>query len=260
VVLNYSILVGFFISLIFIFIFVKSLCKKNSPLKSPFYFFLTAATVADILSEFYTFKVYVLDQAIWRSQDETIRSIYTVTYVSSIATDMDTILEAVLNMNRLTALVFPFIHNRVWSFYHSLGIFSISLISSLLLEYLAGMSPDRIYIVYGFLGIVSLLSAVIMSITFKLAKKQTAATPEIVRAERMLLYNTTFVTVLMTIANVIEWAVVYIAKYVDVHWLVVDGLYDLHDLCILLSNPGSLLLLYYVSNAVRAEFRDTFRF
>ncbi|KAE9545892.1 hypothetical protein FO519_010896, partial [Halicephalobus sp. NKZ332] len=71
-------------------------------------------------------------------------------------------------------------------------------------------------------------------------------------------YNTTFVTILMTIANVIEWAVVYIAKYVDVHWLVVDGLYDLHDLCILLSNPGSLLLLYYIPLSVEFEEKDIF--
>lgn len=48
-IIFYSYMVGCVISFIFFIVFIKSLLKKQSPLRSSFYFFMTLATLADLI-------------------------------------------------------------------------------------------------------------------------------------------------------------------------------------------------------------------
>ena len=118
VVTNYSTVVGIFISLLFLFIFIKSFFKKRSSIRSSFYFFLAAATIADIFAELYYTWVNLFHTFTYTIQDPNIKSIYdsainVVKFSFTSAMNLDASLEAVMNFNRLTALVFPLHHNKV---------------------------------------------------------------------------------------------------------------------------------------------------
>ena len=61
-------------------------------------------------------------------------------------------------------------------------------------------------------------------------------------------------------ANACDCAVLYLSDCLDVDVSVSEHLYEIMDICRLLANPGSLLLLLYMSKVVRSEFHSIFAF
>ena len=117
-IIDYITVVGILISIIFLFIFIRSFLKKQGLLKTPFYFFLAAATIADIFVELYYIWVNLFHAFTYTIQDPNIKSIYdfainVVKFSFTSAMNLDATLETVMNINRLTALVFPLHHNKV---------------------------------------------------------------------------------------------------------------------------------------------------
>ena len=116
----------------------------------------------------------------------------------------------------------------------------------------------RTYVPRGYSTALLLLSTVAILFTFKLVKKSGHVTRDIIKAERVLLYQTTFVTLWMIMANACDCAVLYLSNCLDVDVLVSEYLYEIMDICRLFANPGSLLFLFCISKAVRLEFYQTF--
>ena len=77
------------------------------------------ATVADLLNNCPSFlDSYLLYPLLGSSEDENNREIYSLlhnvmTHIVVGSSVMDIILQAVLNTNRLTAIIFPLIHDKV---------------------------------------------------------------------------------------------------------------------------------------------------
>ncbi|KAE9548587.1 hypothetical protein FO519_008208 [Halicephalobus sp. NKZ332] len=163
-------------------------------------------------------------------------------------------------MNRFTALVFPLIHEKIWSFYHSLIILISLLVTSILFGYLSFKSNSGYYVINGYFAIALLLSATVAISAFKFIKKTKFVTLEVMRAERTLLYHTAFMTFWLASARISDvigsyfWEINEEPKWLEI------ALIDVYDFCLLISNPGSLLFLLYLSNTVRSEFHRTFNF
>lgn len=119
---KYSAIIGVVISIIFIFVFVKSFCKKNSELKTPFYVFTIIGTAFDFLSRFLMTLQFYLEPLVEESEDESIIQFYgnwvypIVLFTTEIIIILDTHFDVILTINRLTAFVFPIIHKKVRSF------------------------------------------------------------------------------------------------------------------------------------------------
>lgn len=121
-------------------------------------------------------------------------------------------------------------------------------------------SITELYIANGYLIVILLASAIVVVITFKFSKKSTATTSEVVKAERMLLYHMTFVTfwiILGVIAEIVDFYLWEIKQ--EPKWLRIT-LGNIFDFCLFVSNAGSLLFLFCLSNAIRKEFYKTFNF
>ncbi|KAE9547127.1 hypothetical protein FO519_009662 [Halicephalobus sp. NKZ332] len=164
-------------------------------------------------------------------------------------------------MNRLTALVFPLIHKRVWSFYNTLIAFVSLLIITSTLVYIEFYLHTTYYFSAFYVTIVLLISAVIIIIAFKSGKKPTAMTTEIVRAERMLLYQTAFFTFWLIIGQLCDIVYTYLfTPTIDLSIMWVGYiLKDFTSFANLFANAGSLLLLFYLSSVVRSGFYEVFK-
>ncbi|KAE9547567.1 hypothetical protein FO519_009222 [Halicephalobus sp. NKZ332] len=266
VVVDCIYILGCFFSAIFLYIFVKGMLKKKSPMRSSFYFFMAVATVADIVCNFFYYGlVYILDPVLGQNENKSIQDIYhdyifvIMIFVARVCAIMDTGLDAVLTVNRLTALVFPFRHSRIWSYKNSLIIFTVFLGAAIIFTYLiyfidSGLNPMDICLTT-LLGIAG--ASVIL--TFAFGKKTTSMNAEVARGERMLMYNTTFGTFWLIFSRLINFYRTYVETTEDPQ-LMLDILYFVYNICGLFANPGSLIFLYYLSSAVRAEFHDTFHF
>ena len=79
------------------------------------------------------------------------------------------------------------------------------------------------------------------------------------RAEKILLYQTTFVTFWMLVMNVLNCVILYYAIEGLLDELTNNIMYVIVYICRLLANPGSLLFLFHISKTVRTEFHRTFR-
>ena len=149
---------------------------------------------------------------------------------------------------------------QIWSFYPSIIISLISILSSILLAYAYDHWKIGIYISDGFSSIFLVLSTTIVIITFKFTKKSTSMSPAVIRAEKLLLYNTSFITFWLVIAQIFDAVSVYLSyNKMSPEWLEL-AFYDIIYFAMWISNPGSLLYLLYLSSMLRDEFRQTFGF
>ena len=133
--IDYSYIVGTVISTVFLYVFIRGLLNKHSPLRTSFYFFTAVATASDIICTFiFYIDAYVLSTVLGKSDNKTVQETYKFyinplfMFIARIFLIMDFSLESVLTFNRLTAFVFPFIHNEVRSLY-------FVLITSIILRY-----------------------------------------------------------------------------------------------------------------------------
>ena len=112
----------------------------------------------------------------------------------------------------------------------------------------------------GCLTVLVLVSGVLVLITFLFGRKIEIMTAEIARGERLLMYQTTFITSWLLFSRLISLLRTYlISTHEDLELLLLI-LYDLYNLCGLFTNSISLLLLFYLSSGVRAEFFRRFTF
>ena len=121
-ILGYGFIVGAIVSVIFIFVFVKSIFKRFSKLRTPFYVFMTIATITDTLC---TLIILIDDYWLWpvigESKKKSDRKFYdnyinepiSVTIGTLVALDIH--FDVILIFNRMTAFVFPVIHHEVSS-------------------------------------------------------------------------------------------------------------------------------------------------
>ena len=112
----------------------------------------------------------------------------------------------------------------------------------------------------GCLTALVLFSGISVLVTFSFGKKSQVTTVEVARGERLLLYQTTFITSWLLFSRLISLLRTYlISTHEDLELLLLI-LYDLYNLCGFFANSISLLLLFYLSSGVRAEFSRRFRF
>ena len=118
-IIDYSTMVGWLISLTFLFIFIKGFFKQKSPLKTSFYFFTMLATLADLTSWASDYiDIYLLYPLLGQSKQKKIRNIYfryigkITAYIIEVSFNLDLCLDGVLTINRFTALVFPLHHKK----------------------------------------------------------------------------------------------------------------------------------------------------
>ena len=126
-------------------------------------------------------------------------------------------------------------------------------------KYLSRGSRAWFYGAAGYLIVLTLISGIIVIITFKLSKKQTVMKSEILKAEKMLLYHTMFVIFWMALAKIVNIVLFYLIGTNQDNEASELGLAILMDACYLISNSGSLLFLFYVSSTVREEFYEMFK-
>ncbi|KAE9546887.1 hypothetical protein FO519_009901 [Halicephalobus sp. NKZ332] len=223
------------------------------------------ATAADVsYNVLYYIHDYLLHPLFAESKVKEMQNIYSQ-YAKPIAAVsinffivLDISLDAVLTMNRFTALVLPLRHKKIWSFYPSLIVLLIMIAISALLAYMLFYWDIGYYFADSYFISIVLLSGATVVIILTFAKKSTHLTPEIMRVEKLLLYQTAFMTFWLVMAQVIEFADLYLVlNNIIPHWLD-KGLYATMKFCVLISKPGSLLLLLYLSTVVRTEFRETF--
>ncbi|KAE9546790.1 hypothetical protein FO519_009998, partial [Halicephalobus sp. NKZ332] len=188
------------------------------------------ATAADVMYNTLIYiDNYLLYPLLGESEVKRIQIIYylyieeTCKVIRTILINLDISLDVVLTMNRFTALVLPLRHKKVqnecclylfkndmlklqiWSFYPSLIILLITIASSALLGYIVFEYWEfGYYFGGGYFAVILLLSAAVVVITFKFTNKSTHLTPEIMRAEKILLYQTAFVTFWLVLAQAIE--------------------------------------------------------
>ncbi|KAE9546674.1 hypothetical protein FO519_010114, partial [Halicephalobus sp. NKZ332] len=74
------------------------------------------------------------------------------------------------------------------------------------------------------------------------------------RVEKILLYQTAFMTFWLVMAQFIEFADLYLLTNKMIPGWLDTGLNAIMRFCVLISKPGSLLLLLYLSTVVRTEF------
>ena len=118
--IDYSYIFGTVISTIFLYVLIRGLLNKYSPLRTSFYFFTTVATASDVICTFLFYTdAYLLNPKWGQSNNKLIQATYKfyinplLMFVARIFLIMDFSLDSVLTLNRLTALVFPFIHDEV---------------------------------------------------------------------------------------------------------------------------------------------------
>ena len=109
------------------------------------------------------------------------------------------------------------------------------------------------------LTVLLLFAGATILVTFKFGKRPTTMTAEVIRGERMLLYNTAFITFWLVLSRLINIVRSYILSTTPDSELLLHIIYDLTNLCGLFANPGALLVLYYLSSPLRKEFHYTFR-
>ena len=117
-ILGYVFIIGAIISVIFVF--VKSFCKKDSPLKTPFYIFMNIATITDALCTLIiAIDEYWLWPVIGDSTKKSDRKFYNNYINGPLSVTIGTLVEldihfdVILIFNRMTAFVFPVIHKKV---------------------------------------------------------------------------------------------------------------------------------------------------
>ena len=156
--------------------------------------------------------------------------------------------------------MFTVLEFQIWSFPNCFLFLVLTMISAVLLKYLLNLSTMWLYIVCSYLATILLISIVIVIITLKFSRRAAFATPETVRAEKMLLYHTTFVTVWMILAQIGDICREYFWQLDDTPDWVDLAMRNFIDLCYLVANSGSLLFLFSLSTSLRKEFYKTFKF
>ena len=105
-----------------------------------------------------------------------------------------------------------------------------------------------------------LISTIILIITLKFSRKTAFTTPEVLKAEKMLLYHTTFVTIWMVFAQLGDILRSYLWELDDIPEWTDLAIRNFVDLCYLVANSGSLLFLFSLSTPLRKEFYKAFKF
>lgn len=149
---------------------------------------------------------------------------------------------------------------QIWSFYHSLIILIITVIISTVIHLLLYFNYIKPLIVCISTVVPLLTSVAVVVITFKSIKKSTVISAKVMRAEKVLLYQTAFVALWLSFSQIADYMSYYFTESLHTHPWIFIFLICLYNSCILLSNPGSLLFLLYMSSTVRNEFYKTFGF
>ena len=148
---------------------------------------------------------------------------------------------------------------QIWAYYNSLLILAAFFSIATLITYLIYFTDYGLNIMDIYLAILLLFSGATILITFTFGKKPTTMTAEVIRGERMLLYNTAFITFWQVSSRSVNLLRSYLISTGKPHKLFLNILYDINNLCGLFANPGALLVLYYLSSPLRNEFHQTFK-
>ena len=147
---------------------------------------------------------------------------------------------------------------QIWAFFPSLIIFIIFLALSTLFTFFIyytnfGQNATDIY-----LTVLILSSGGILIITLILGKKLTTMTAGSMKADRLLMYNTIFISFWLIFSRIINIYRTNLTSPEETSEMTTLILYNLTNFCGLCSNPIGLLFLLYLSSPLREEFCQTF--